>query len=89
MALRKSRDVLKEKRDKIVALEAQANYAVNIVTSTIDTLGAINRQIDSDLQEIDEYANELEATRLALSGRRKNNEAIIANFSKLIGATTD
>lgn len=89
MALRKSRDVLKEKRDKIVALEAQANYAVNIVTSTIDTLGAINRQIDSDLQEIDEYANELEAARLALSGRRKNNEAIIANFSKLIGATTD
>lgn len=89
MALRKSRDVLKEKRNRIVALEAQANYAVNIVTSTIDALGAINQQIDSDLKEIDEYASELEAARLAMAGRRKNNEAIIANFSKLLGVTSD
>lgn len=79
-----SHDILLEKQNEVVRLAQQANEAVDLVTRTINDLEDINQQIDGALSEIDAYAQDLAATRSAMSKQRCNNAAIIANFSKLL-----
>lgn len=76
--------ILDEKRAKLFDLKAQANCAVNIVSSTISNLELINQEIDDTVTEIDEYTKQLVETREALDKDRRYNTAIIANFSKLL-----
>ena len=77
-------DILVEKTAKLNELEAQANRAANLVTSTIAGLELVNQEIDDTVAEIDEYAEKLMSTRSALSKNRRHNAAIITNFSKLL-----
>lgn len=77
-------DILVEKTAKLNELEAQANRAANLVTSTIAGLELVNQEIDDTVAEIDEYAEKLMSTRSALSKNRRHNTAIITNFSKLL-----
>ena len=59
------------------------------MTRTINDLEGINQQIDSALSEIAAYAQNLAATRAAMSKQRSSNTAIIANFSKLLGVEVE
>lgn len=77
-------DILVEKTAKLNELEAQANRAANLVTSTIAGLELVNQEIDDTVAEIDEYTEKLMSTRRALSKNRRHNAAIITNFSKLL-----
>lgn len=79
-----SHDILKEKQQEISRLEQQADDAVEIVTRTISRLELINQQIDDGMTEIDVYMEDLAKTRETMSERRRNNAAIISNFSKLL-----
>ena len=82
-----SHDILTEKQNEVSRLARQANEAVDLVTRTINDLEGINQQIDSALSEID--AQNLAATRAAMSKQRSSNTAIIANFSKLLGVEVE
>lgn len=79
-----SHDILMEKQNEVARLARQANEAVDLVTRTINDLEGINQQIDGALSEIDAYAQDLAATRAAMSKQRSNNTAIISNFAKLL-----
>lgn len=88
-ALSVSHDILMEKQNEVARLARQANEAVDLVTRTINDLEGINQQIDSALSEIDAYAQDLAATRAAMSKQRSSNTAIITNFSKLLGVEAE
>ena len=83
-----SHDILMEKQNEVARLALQANEAVDLVTRTINDLEGINQQIDGALSEIDAYAQELAATRAAMSKQRSNNTAIISNFAKLLDTSS-
>jgi hypothetical protein len=73
-----------EKQNEVARLARQANEAVDLVTRTINDLEGI----DGALSEIDAYAQELAATRAAMSKQRSNNTAIISNFAKLLDTSS-
>ena len=83
-----SHDILMEKQNEVARLARQANEAVDLVTRTINDLEGINQQIDGALSEIDAYAQELAATRAAMSKQRSNNTAIISNSAKLLDTSS-
>ena len=78
------KDILQEKKTVLADLSQQANSAVDLVSRTINSLGLINQEIEDTVAEIASYTKELEGTRDALEKQRKNNTALIANFSKLL-----
>lgn len=78
------KDILQEKKTVLADLSQQANSAVDLVSRTINSLGLINQEIEDTVAEIESYTKELEGTRDALEKQRKNNTALIANFSKLL-----
>lgn len=57
---------------------------MDLVSRTINSLSLINQEIEDNVAEIESYTKELEDTRASLEKQRKNNTALIANFSKLL-----
>lgn len=78
-------DILQIKRAQLNNYISQFNIAVDVVTSTIDDLGDINRGIEETINEIDAYQQELEATRIGLNNAKSKNDKVIANFRALLG----
>lgn len=78
------KDILQEKKATLVSLSQQADSAVDLVSRTINSLSLINQEIEDNVAEIESYTRELEDTRVSLEKQRKNNTALIANFSKLL-----
>lgn len=79
-------DVLAQKRNQLSTYVAQFNKSVSLITDTIDNLGIINSNIASTIQEIDEYQEELTATRTGLTEAKERNDKVIANFQALLRA---
>ena len=77
-------DVLAQKKNRLNAYVAQFDKAVSLITDTIDNLGVINGNINSTIQEIDEYQQELAATRTGLAEAKERNDKAIANFQALL-----
>ena len=77
-------DVLAQKRNQLNYYVAQFDKAVSLITDTIDNLGFINGNINSTIQEIDEYQQELAATRTGLAEAKERNDKVIANFQALL-----
>ena len=77
-------DVLAQKKNRLNAYVAQFDKAVSLITDTIDNLGVINRNINDTIQEIDEYQQELAATRTGLAEAKERNDKVIANFQALL-----
>lgn len=82
-------DVLSEKVSKLNALKSQADTAVGVVTSTINSLELINQEYDDTIAEIDSYVAQLNATRDSMNKNRQYNTTIISNFSKLLEVEED
>ena len=79
-----SADVLSQKKSRLDSYNAQFDKAVSLITDTIDNLGVINGNINSTIQEIDEYQQELAATRTGLAEAKERNDKVIANFQALL-----
>lgn len=77
-------DVLAQKKNRLNSYVAQFDKAVSLITDTIDNLGVINGNINSTIQEIDEYQQELAATRTGLAEAKERNDKVIANFQALL-----
>lgn len=81
---RKFVDIISEKQNKLAALQAQAEDAIDLVTKTISSLELTNQEIDDTMAEIDGYIAKLNETRSELDRNHNRNAAVIKNFTKLI-----
>ncbi len=79
-------DVLKQKRKALASYTSQFDRAVSLVTSTIDSLNALDENIQRTIGEIDEYQSELNATKDGLAAARSKNQRVIDNFKSLLAA---
>lgn len=84
MVKKVTRDVLETKRAELSAYQARFDSAISVVTSTIDSLSRINEGIEQKVNEIAEYQDELEKTRVGLVDAKEKNARVIKNFSALI-----
>ena len=82
--MKKKLDVLAQKKAELNTYVAQFEGAISMVTSTIDSLGAINENINAKIREIDDYEAELAKTKEGLAGAKSKNERVIKNFSALL-----
>ena len=81
---KKPADVLTEKTAQLKELCHQKELALGIVTGTISSLELMNQEIDDAISEIRSYCDSLKETMDGLDKSRKENTALIANFSKLL-----
>ena len=58
-----AKDVLEQKRKALASYASQFDKAVSLVTSTIDSLSALDANIQRTIGEIDDYQKELDATK--------------------------
>lgn len=70
----------------MISYTAQFDTAVALVNTTIGNLDQLNRGIEETIKEIEDYQNELEATRTGLSNAKTKNDKVIANFKALLCA---
>ncbi len=77
-------DELGKKRRRLNSYTTKFDKAVNLITSTIGKLGAINEGIDSTIQDINDYQQELAETKAGLEEARRKNDKVIANFQALL-----
>lgn len=82
--MKKKLDVFAQKKAELNTYVAQFEDAISMVTSTIDSLGAINDNINAKIREIDDYEAELAKTKEGLADAKSKNERVIKNFSALL-----
>lgn len=80
----KTKDVLQQKQKELADCQKQFGTAISIVTSTVQNLSQINEQIQTKVQEIEEYQSQLDTTKAGLKDTQKKNERIIKNFNALL-----
>ena len=78
--------IIEQKAEHLKELQAQSNGALDIVTSTIDSLVAINEEIDDTITEIQDMRKSLDATESDLNATRARNSKIADKFRALIEA---
>lgn len=80
------RDLLQQKRSELDTYKSTFDSAVSVITSTIQTLSTINDGIDSKIQEIEDYQNELLHVKEELGATKSRNSGIVRNLSALMEA---
>ena len=78
--------IIEQKAAHLKELQAQSDGALDIVTSTIDSLIAINEEIDDTISEIQDMKKSLDATESDLNATRARNNKIADKFRALIEA---
>ena len=86
MNIRRTVDVLDNKKSRLSNYKAQFEDAISVVTSTINQLNEINTGIVAEIEEIEAYEKELEQTRAGLSEALVKNNSVIRNFGSLLNA---
>lgn len=79
-----AKDVLEQKRKALASYTSQFDKAVSLVTSTIDSLNALDANIQKTIGEIDDYQKELDATKDGLVAAQSKNQRVIDNFKSLL-----
>lgn len=80
----KRKDILAKKQEELAGVVAMFETAVSVVSGVVKNLSDLNTQIDTEIQEIDEYQKELSSTRDSLASARSKNERIMQNFNSLL-----
>lgn len=80
----KTKDVLQQKQKKLVDCKTQFDAAISVVTSAVKNINTINAEIQTTIQEIEEYQSQLDETKAGLKDTQKKNERIIKNFNALL-----
>lgn len=81
---KKTIDIIETKQKELEALQVESNSALDIVTSTINQLAAVNEKIDITVNEIEDAKTKLQATEDGLNSTKSHNAKIIAKFKALI-----
>lgn len=79
-------DVLAQKKKTLAAYTSEFNGAVSLVTNTIDNLSVLSENINRTISEIEDYQNELNATKNGLVDEKQKADRVIQNFKVLLGS---
>ena len=77
-------NIIEEKQKQLNVLRAESSAALDIVTSTINSLATVNEKIDIAISEIDEAKEKLQSTENDLNKTKVYNAKIIDKFMTLI-----
>ena len=77
-------NIIEEKQKQLNVLRAESSAALDIVTSTINSLATVNEKIDIAISEIDEAKEKLQSTENDLNKTKVYNAKIIDKFITLI-----
>lgn len=78
------KDICAQKKKKLTSLHKMADTALNVVTSTIRNLNAINEKIDAEVREIETIEAELNGTKSEMMADRERNSKIVNKFTQLL-----
>lgn len=79
-----SKNIIEEKQKQLDMLKAESGRALDTVTSTINSLAAINEKINETISEINEAKAKLQSTENDLNQTKVHNSKIIDKFKVLI-----
>lgn len=82
--MRKTKDIIEQKQQKLLMLQGRSSRALDIVTATINELSDVNDDIDKTIVEITEAKTKLQNTEDSLNTTRLHNTKIINKFKALI-----
>lgn len=77
-------DLLQEKERRLTELEGQSDKAVQMFQTALDKLSAVNKDIETTMNDIDTYVQRLTATKDNLSSTHSKNAKIMQNFANLL-----
>lgn len=80
----KNNNIIEAKQKELEALQVESNSALDVVTSTINQLLAVNEKIEANMSEIAEAKAKLQATEEGLNTTKEHNSKIINKFRALI-----
>ncbi len=77
-------DILTLKAQEYEATSKEAESAVAMVTTAMNRMKAANQKMKSNMEDIEAYCASMMAVHAQMEKSRVHNEAVIANFSKLL-----
>lgn len=80
-----SADVLETKKKELALCQSKYASAVSIVTTTVNQLKQLGAELACKIEELDQYEEDLKATREDLRKVKEQNDKVAANFSALLG----
>lgn len=78
-------DVLETKKKELALCQSKYASAVSIVTTTVNQLKQLGAELACKIEELDQYEEDLKATREDLRKVKEQNDKVAANFSALLG----
>lgn len=79
-----SKNIIEEKQKQLEVLRTESSRALDIVTSTINSLTTVNEKIDVTISEINEAKAKLQSTENDLNETKIHNAKVIDKFKSLI-----
>lgn len=79
-----SKNIIEEKQKQLDSLRTESSRALDIVTSTINSLTTVNEKIDVTISEINEAKEKLQSTEDDLNQTKIHNAKVIDKFKSLI-----
>ena len=77
-------DYLARKTEEYAVASQEAESAVSMVTTAMNRMKAANQKMKDSMEEIDAYCARMIDVRDSINKSYTHNEAVIANFSKLL-----
>jgi flagellar biosynthesis chaperone FliJ len=81
---KKNFDILTLKTKEYELASKEADNAVTMVSTAMNRLKAANQKMQSNMDYIKSYCDNMMALHAKLEHDRDHNEAVISNFSKLL-----
>lgn len=82
--MKKTNNIIEVKQKELEVLQAESSSALDVVTSTINQLLAVNEKIEANMSEIAEAKAKLAVTEEGLNTTKERNSKIIGKFKALI-----
>jgi hypothetical protein len=82
-------DILEVKTAQLSATAKEAEDAVSLVSTALNRMKSASYKMKTHMDDIDTYCGNLMAVREQLDKNYVHNEAVIANFSKLLCVEDD
>lgn len=78
------KNIIEEKQKQLKTLRTESSRALEVVTSTINSLATVNEKIDVTISEISETKTKLQSTENDLNQTKIYNAKIIDKFRSFI-----
>ena len=86
--IKKAEDILVTKTKQLEVVTKEAEDAVSLVSTAMNRMKLASEKMKNYMDDIDSYCANLAKVREQLDKNHTHNEAIIANFSKLLCVET-